>query len=183
MAEDTLRDVEEYRRELRALGKSAFIRRHPHAVLILQKSLSDEDEAGYVTHQITGDELQRIVRAAKTLERPPPSGVDEQAGRVFEIAKRPGAPFQERIGVGRARNTDVWIPYPTISKYHAYFTHNAAGAYCLTDAGSSNGSLVAGAILEPKKPVSVPDGAKVCFGSQAFLFLSADRFCEVLSSS
>ena len=62
--------------------------------------------------------------------------------RVFEIRKRPGGAFPHLIGVGRARNVDVVLPFQRISKYHAYVT-GKAGRFFIADAGSANGTEVA----------------------------------------
>ncbi len=180
MADPGPRHLDVYRQELRALGRDAFMRRYPNPVLVSQKSNPGDPDVGFFTDQIDGEELQRLVQAAKTMEGPPPGSPNDE-GRVYFVAKRPGGPFQERIGVGRTRNTDVWLPYPSISKYHAYFTREADDRYYLTDVGSSNGTSIAGKALVAKTPTLLEDGAELAFGPHAFRFLGPDGFCDLLT--
>jgi hypothetical protein len=181
MTDTSVRYLVDYQKELRVLGRASFVRRNSSPVLVLRTVGGDGSvEADYHTNQIDAEELQRLLHAAKTLEAPVQvADVD----RVFVVEKRPGGPFQERIGVGRTRNTDVWLPYPTVSKYHAYFARNDDGSYTLTDAGSANGTSIDGKKLPPKTPVAVRDGAEVCFGPHHFLFLGAERFCDFLENA
>jgi len=79
------------------------------------------------------------------------------------IAKSSGV-FSERIAVGRAPNKDIVLRSKHISKSHAWFEWNAAGMLCLADAGSRNGTTVAGTSLEPRVPRAVRDGEDIRLG-------------------
>jgi hypothetical protein len=89
------------------------------------------------------------------------------AGDVYFLGKRAGAPFPERIGVGRARTVDVQLPYVGISKYHAYFTADA-----IVDAGSKNGTWVDGRRLTPSEPAPVTDFSEIVLGQTRFGFMT-----------
>lgn len=100
---------------------------------------------------------------------------------VFFVAKRPGAPFPERIGIGRARNADVSVPLPQLSKYHAFFTWSDARDECfLTDAGSRNGTFVDGVRLVPREPCRLHDDADIRFGNHGMRFFLHAGLCTLL---
>ena len=101
---------------------------------------------------------------------------------VFPVQKRPGGAFRDQIGVGRTRNNDIALPYPRISKYHAYFTRSDDGReYFLADAGSKNGTFLNGERLAPREPVRVDDGASITFAEAQFRFSSATALYRILS--
>jgi len=175
------RHLDEYVAELRGLGADAFRQRYPHPFVVrdtgeaaaeLQEASSDDDTdvsapdpRRHATAPVAGD----IAAVGRELE-------------AFPIAKRPGGAFPERIGVGRARNTDVCLPHGRISKYHAYFSSGAGGAWSLTDARSTNGTWVDGEPLEPHETRSVDDGSRVRFGPFHFIFVTADGFLRLVEA-
>ncbi len=100
---------------------------------------------------------------------------------VLPVRKKPGGVFQDRVGVGRTRNNDIQLPYPKVSKFHAYFTWSPdRSEYYLTDAGSTNGTFVNGHRLVPKRAVVVPDRCVVSFGRYHFRFHTAQGLWTVL---
>ncbi len=103
--------------------------------------------------------------------------------QVSPIRKRSGNPFPERISVGRARNCDVVLRYPWVSKLHAHFVASEPGGLPdsgaplqLIDQKSHNGSLVNGAKLRPGQPVDVDDGDEIVLGSLRLRLMKAARF-------
>jgi len=173
------RSLSEYVDEWATEGEEAFRRKHPSPVLVLEDASVDEDEersfhTGYMEREV----LRETIEAPRP-SRPPPPPPNEQD--VWEIAKRPGAPFKDRIGVGRAPNADVSVPFPRISKYHAYFSEEPDGSHTLTDAGSKNGTWVDDGRLGDKEPVVLRDGAYVRLGPYGFRFHTADGFCALVS--
>jgi hypothetical protein len=82
---------------------------------------------------------------------------------IAPIKKREGGPFPERIGVGRARNCDVVLRFPTISKLHAQF--HLGQPMRLVDLDSANGTKLNGEPLVPRKPRPVALGDRVEFGA------------------
>ncbi len=87
--------------------------------------------------------------------------------------KKASAGADDAITVGRDRNVDIRIDHATVSKVHAHFARSARGL-SLTDAGSRNGTWVAGRLLAPRgAPSLVDSGDLVRFGELEFTFLSA----------
>ena len=80
------------------------------------------------------------------------AGKKDQKLVVLPVRKVQGA-FCSMITVGRTANNDVVISDTEVSKFHAYFRRNEAGAWEVTDAGSRNGTWLGGKKLEAKRPV------------------------------
>jgi len=89
-------------------------------------------------------------------EEAPAKLTDKASGREFAL----------RLGentVGR-QDTDVLLMDGTVSRKHAKLT--VSGGKCLVeDLGSSNGTFVDGAQLQPGEPVEAASGAEIKFGS------------------
>ncbi len=81
--------------------------------------------------------------------------------------------FPSMIAVGRTGNNDVVIPDPTVSKFHAFFKVDD-GRFALADAGSRNGTFVAGERLPVRGAfVDVALGAAIRFGRVSFRVVDA----------
>jgi hypothetical protein len=91
------------------------------------------------------------------------------SGRVhyaFALRKRASADaMSDRISVGRARNRDLVLRHPTVSKFHAWFETGEDGATYLQDADSRNQTRVNGGVLAPRARHAVGPGDAVRFGS------------------
>jgi hypothetical protein len=105
-----------------------------------------------------------------------------RAGLVYPIAKRPGRPFPDRIGVGRARTADLSLRSGSVSKYHAYFSRSADGSWFICDARSRNGTRVGDRRIEAGQNVKVDNGSQLTFGDEAFVFFTERGFRVVLDS-
>jgi hypothetical protein len=104
-----------------------------------------------------------------------------KAGAVHAVAKRPGGPFPDRIGVGRSRTADVFVRVSSASKYHAYFHHNdERGCWELWDARSRNGTTVGKQRLEPGAGVAVENGTNIMLGEGLFLFFTSGGFLKLV---
>jgi hypothetical protein len=81
--------------------------------------------------------------------------------------------FPRMITVGRARNNDLVVPHPLVSKLHAYFSV-VDGEFLLADAGSANGTRLGSRLMAARgTPERVHSGERVAFGMLGFLFLDA----------
>ena len=100
---------------------------------------------------------------------------------VFPIVKNQENAFGRGITVGRTGNNDVVLDDGTVSRFHAWFQRESAGGYILTDAGSKNGSYVAGVRLTPRRPAPLADGARLRFGQVEVIFYLASGFTRLLA--
>jgi hypothetical protein len=94
-------------------------------------------------------------------------------------------PFGALITVGRARNNDVVIEHPTVSKLHVIFTRVAHGWH-VSDERSSNGTFFNGVKLTPGQKRPISDGDSLRFGPDIVgRFLepgSVWQFCALMRS-
>ncbi len=80
----------------------------------------------------------------------------DTSGREFDL--KPGANT-----IGR-QDTDVLVAHPTVSRSHAKLTVTGS-SFLLEDTGSTNGTFVGNAKVEPGSPVQVRPGDEIIFGS------------------
>lgn len=96
-------------------------------------------------------------------------GVRLRDSRYFVVPLRKRAAVDalsmERISVGRARNKDIVLRDPSVSKFHGWFEMDEYRTFHYADAGSKNGSTINGRRLEPRQPTPVHPGDTVVFGS------------------
>ncbi|MFM2419172.1 MAG: hypothetical protein RL385_3895 [Pseudomonadota bacterium] len=79
------------------------------------------------------------------------------------IIKRAQVSFLREVSVGRARNHDIVLRHPSVSKFHATFDHMPSGDLQLTDRESRNGTMVNGERVQGR--VTVVPGDIVRFGN------------------
>ena len=96
---------------------------------------------------------------------------------VLAIRKR-HSNFPSMITVGRTENNDLALPDITVSRFHAFFRNmvgpDNTARLELGDAGSRNGSWLAGRRLPAKGPLqAVTPGDVVRFGNVSFIVLEA----------
>ncbi len=164
--------LEYYLQEHLRLGTARFVTQHPYPVLVRVDTLGDQEWKEYQT---------AFAANPLTVQGLPNRKAKDAAFEVCPIVKREGAPFQDRIGIGRSRNTDVPLGLPRISKYHAFITWSEDKTqYFITDAGSLNGTKLDGEPLPPKQPTSLREGSDLRFGPYRFVFHTADGFCKFL---
>jgi hypothetical protein len=104
---------------------------------------------------------------------------------VYELKKGASKQnaFSMGITVGRTENNDVIIDDNSISRFHAYFQHEArTNEWRVVDAESKNGTWVGALKLVPRKPELVPDQTQVRFGEVAMTFLLPDSFFKYLQN-
>lgn len=136
---------------------------------------------GYETRAVAAPWDTRVVLALVKSGSQINPEVLAKAGSVYAVAKRPGGPFPDRIGVGRARTADISLRAPSVSKYHAYFTYNdVTREWMVVDARSRNGTRLGERRLEPGDNVKMTNGAQLMFGDETFLFFTPEGFRQVL---
>jgi hypothetical protein len=85
--------------------------------------------------------------------------------QVGFLVKRPTNPFPNFVSVGRSANNDLVIGVETVSKLHAYFTHEG-GVWRVTDHRSTNGTQLNGKAVPPETPEPVKDGDRIQVGKE-----------------
>jgi hypothetical protein len=98
------------------------------------------------------------------------SSSDRHASRAFMVLaiRKVYDTFPNMITVGRTANNDLVVPDVSVSKFHAFFKVTPKG-FELADAGSKNGTWVAGKELAPRgDAVPVKLGDRLRFGRIEF---------------
>lgn len=94
---------------------------------------------------------------------------------AFPLKKCKPGPFADTILVGRSSSNDVRLMHTSISKLHARVRYDAARKPSLSDAGSSNGTVVRDRPLPEGEWVSLSSGDVIQFGSCTFRVLDPER--------
>ncbi|MBI3724185.1 FHA domain-containing protein [bacterium] len=104
---------------------------------------------------------------------------------VCPLVKRDVNKFASMITVGRAANNDVRLNLPSVSKFHAYFTHvKRDNAWFIADANSSNGTFVNGERLKSDKGrIKLENGSAIRLGPDVTVrFFDARSLYALLTS-
>jgi hypothetical protein len=153
--------LEELINEIRSTGREQFLSVHRHRhFLLITASGGIDDEGGFNT------------LVAEPFKGKGRSGFSREMS-VLAVAKAEGNPYPERISVGRARNCDVSIRDPSVSKLHAHFKERDGGGYELVDLDSQNGTCVNGKPLSPNRGERVSSGDVLLFGNVSCKLLNA----------
>jgi hypothetical protein len=153
---------------IRSISRDEFISRRPIMFLLVTSRLEEEEDAGFNT---------LISKPTfKGRRQSSPARVMD----VLEVDKAEGNPYPDRISIGRARNCDVAIRDPSVSKLHAHFRKRDTGELDLVDLGSQNGTCVNTRPLAPNRPEPVNAGDVLLFGSVACKLLSAAQIYDLL---
>jgi hypothetical protein len=115
-------------------------------------------------------------------------GVDEDEAadpfpgewRMLEVKKRPGNPFPDRIGVGRAQNCDIVLRLPYVSKLHAHFLDGVGAGLRISDLRSANGTSLNGRTLDPGEAADATSGDWIGFGPLRLQLLDASDLFDTL---
>jgi len=166
--------LEDYKQRARA-GKERFVADHAHLFLVRLPRVVEEvdewsDPIDFST-QVQHDDEREDADAD-------PLWTQEIGLIIAPVVKRAGAPFPDRIGVGRARNCDVVVRFPAVSKLHASL--QLGSPMTLTDMRSANGTRVNGENLPPRVARNVAVGDRIELGSVELRLLDAAALFELL---
>lgn len=146
--------------ELRDHTREAFVARYP-APFLLQAINPDEAGGvrGFKTEASTAPmSAIRLISEGFELRR----DLRETVAHVVE--KRRESPWQDRIIVGRARNSDIVVDHASVSKVHIHITTRDDGVLMVRDVGSRNGTRVNGVVVGTETPVPLRKGAILGIG-------------------
>lgn len=127
---------------------------------------SDDSEEDYRLRTLSGVNMPSI------------GGGDPMAA---VIEKTKDNAFQRRVTIGRTRNNDIVLDDASVSRFHAFFQRDEQQVWSITDAGSRNGTFVAGRRVNPKSAVGLVSGNKVRIGAVQLTFLTAEAFVDLLT--
>ena len=162
--------LEDYRQRARA-GRDRFIAAHPLLFLVHTAPERSPDKAASSEFEFATRVGDYPVEEDDDLEEP--------GWVIAPLKKREGGPFPDRIGIGRARNCDVVLRFPSVSKLHAQFRTGAV--LHLVDVGSVNGTVVNGTALVPRLPQAAQVGDRLQFGAVAVQLVDAARLYDIVT--
>jgi len=84
--------------------------------------------------------------------------------RLDWLEKSTRNPFGALITLGRARNNDIIVDHPTVSKVHVIFTRVGREQWTVSDERSANGTFLNGVRLSAGEKRPVSDGDNLRFG-------------------
>ena len=158
---------------LRSLGRGAFVARHFGLYMVITEGEAKVPIAFHTAAVSIGDKQKlEAMMAAKPDKKP-----DYE---VMPIAKKQGHPYPDRISVGRARNSDLVLRDPSVSKLHAHFKTRENGKFDLVDLESQNGTFVNGNQLTPNKAEPVWPGDNISFGNVNAWLLDAGALYDLM---
>jgi hypothetical protein len=151
----------------RALPREEFAKSFTSWFLIILDTGEEEPPSSFETVDVSA--TPRALLAAKPV-----------GPLVHEIAKAEGNPYPDRISIGRARNCDIVLRQPTVSKLHAHFLPRPGGVLELCDVGSQVGTRANGHVLQPNQPVRVSPGFILSIGRVTARIADARTAWELL---
>jgi len=166
--------LDEYQQRAR-VGRDRFIEQNRHLFLVrvaAPKAVGDDP---------WGDDLSFATRVQGMNDDDDDDDFTTQeiGWIIAPIVKREGGPFPDRIGVGRARNCDVVLRFPNISKLHAQF--RIGNPLTIVDVSSANGTKLNGEALAARVPRPVQVGDRIEFGGIELKLADAALLYTMLS--
>ncbi len=151
--------------QAKRLIKKDFVEAYPHLFLIFGEGRDDTPPAQFYT---------------EAPPHPPNKWEFSGALQMAPLIKAPNSPYPDRISIGRARNCDVVLRHPSVSKLHAHVSRED-GRWMLRDNGSHNGTSVGTVPLAPDTPVALQSGDLVTFGAFTVRVIDAAELYQVLN--
>jgi hypothetical protein len=169
--------------ELGKLGREQFLVSYPHPMLLHRFDAQSELKAAQVESLLRGAGRFRTELTEADHEGSVLVGNRTDLELVVHpLRKRPGNAYPDTVTLGRADTNDIVVPYDDLSKLHAYFTRSTEGALQVADAGSTNGSWLAGERLRPNESRRLAARDQLGFGEHAFELFLPQPFAKWLSS-
>jgi hypothetical protein len=151
-----------------ASTRRAFVSAMPYTFMVSDGTLSR------VAGPVRTMPLDRIDVTTEDIPTTSTSSSDRHARAFMALAiRKVHDTFPNMITVGRTANNDLVVPDVSVSKFHAFFKVTPKG-FELADAGSKNGTWVAGKELAPRgEALPVKLGDRLRFGRIEFTVVDA----------
>lgn len=125
---------------------------------------------------IDEDDDDYQLRTQSGLSMPSIGGGDPMA---VVIEKTKDNAFQRRITIGRTANNDIVLDDTSVSRFHAWLEQDNQ-EWVLVDAGSRNGSTVAGRKIVARAPSLLTNGLVLRIGALQLTYYTAQGFLDML---
>jgi hypothetical protein len=167
--------LQNFRAKIGNVPKTSFIRSYPGPFLLFRIGILHGDQSGL------GLDTRKFA-ARKTTDSDPAGA--RRALDIFlsQVVKTGKNPHEGKITVGRGLNSDIVIPHPSVSKFHAYFQSESKGkVWKLWDHSASYGTEVQGIGIARGSFRVLHSGDVIHFaGSVQATFLSAPDFFDYM---
>ncbi len=160
-------DTEELTKQARCMARAEFVAKHPNPYLAIAKS-GAAVAIGFET-AVWSNYGGKIKSFGPKVEY-----------ELVEVTKSRGNPYPDRISIGRARNCDVVMRDPSVSKLHGHFRVKANGKLDLVDLDSQNGTSLNGRVLSANVAECVDVGDSIVFGVLSTKLIDADSLYDLL---
>jgi translation elongation factor P/translation initiation factor 5A len=158
-------------KELLDHGEETFRHRYPHPFLVLKHAPPKEDE--WVDPKTEETDVNKIKI----------DDVNEPNFLLIRVVKSNRNVFESKITIGRAKNNDIIVRAPKISKLHAAFVKVMGDKFRLLDMGSSNGTSVNGERLKARKAVELEAGDEIVMWRYVFEYLDTEGILRRLKGA
>jgi hypothetical protein len=165
--------------------RESFLRAFPRALLVLDEIGEPDSEVGQfqtIAAKVEADQGPQGRALTKLLGKLPGGSGQKWVTPLDNRAKK----FACILTFGRAANSDIRVNVPSLSKFHAFFTHvSKDGCWYLADANSSNGTFLNGHELPSSHgKVRLDNGAFLRFGPDVTgHYYDSEAFWELLHSA
>jgi hypothetical protein len=167
-------DAAAHYRQLIRLGRDEFLAAAAPAALVrFRGEAADKEPSGGARTLTLDDDGHASIDETLPLGSFSITDIDMA---IHPLLKKSGAPFPDRITIGRTSNNDVAIPDHSISRLHAYIKLQGS-KWLVADAGSKNGSWLRGTALDARKEKPIGSREVLRLGDVDLTFyLAADLF-------
>ena len=147
------------------VGPDEFSVRFPHLFLVFYETVDTVGVSSFATQVISKD----MARGRPTSQI-----------RAVPLVKAPNNPYSDRISLGRARNCDVVLRNPSVSKLHAHIRKEPNGTWVVIDANSHNGTTIDGNRVTAGQSIPIKIGEPITFGGMIVRIATASMVHQAL---
>jgi hypothetical protein len=175
----TAMDASAHYRQLIKLGRDEFLAAAAPSALVRFRNEPAGDGGGLRTLTLDHDGDQENIDETLPMDGIGAFSITDIDMAIHPLLKKPGAPFPDRITIGRTSNNDLAISDHSISRLHAYVKLQGT-TWMVADAGSKNGSWLRGEQLEPRREKPIRSREILRLGDVDLTFYLAIDLFQVL---